>query len=184
MSMSLRQRNKMTAIQAIQDTAMDLFDERGYHVVTVDDIARDAGVSPSTFYRYFGTKEGLFTVDSFAAVGADSFLEVFDLDDLAATMDRLAASTGTTKPWRGMRYVIEEPVVRAAVYTAMDSIADRIGSLLTGRGHTPTQARVLARTYIFGVYFGALEQWHHDGRTRRIGDYAREALVVVAPGRD
>ena len=160
---------------------MDLFDGRGYRNVTVEDIAAEAGVSTSTFYRYFGTKEGLFTLDSFAAVGADSFQEVLDLDDLAATMERLAAGVGAGGSWRGMRYVIEEPVVRAAVYATMDSVADRIGTLLAARGHTPTQARVSARTYIFAVYFGALEQWHYDGRIRPIGDYAREALAAVLP---
>jgi AcrR family transcriptional regulator len=181
MSMTLRQRNRMAAIQAIQDTAMDLFDERGYRNVTVEDIVAAAGVSPSTFYRYFGTKEGLFTLDSFAAVGADSFEEILDLDDLATTMERLAASAGAGGPWRGMRYVIEEPVVRAAVYATMDSLVERINLLLVRRGQTPTQARVSARAYIFAVYFGALEQWHYDGRTRPIGEYAREALTAVLP---
>lgn len=179
--MTLRQRNRMAAIQAIQATAMDLFDKHGYHNVHVEDIAREAGVSQSTFYRYFGTKEGLFTVDTFAAAGIDSFQEILDLDDPAATMERLAASAGSAGPWRGMRYVMEEPVVRAAVYATMDVVADRIAAILAERGHTPTQARVLARTYVFGVYFGALEQWHHEGRTRPIGDYAREALDAVRP---
>jgi len=177
--MTLRQRNRMAAIQAIQDVAMDLFDERGYHRVTVDDIARAAGISPSTFYRYFGTKEGLFTADSFAAVGADSFREVVDLDDPAATMERLAAGVGAAGPWRGMRYVIEEPVVRAAVYATMDVVVERLMSALMARGETEGRARVLARTYLFGVYFGALEQWHRDGRQRPIGAYAREAMATL-----
>jgi AcrR family transcriptional regulator len=169
----------MAAIQMIQDTALELFDRHGYHHVTIEDIARGAGVSPSTFYRYFGTKEGLFTVDPYTAVGADSFQEVLDVDDLPATMERLTAGATGGGPWRGMRYVMEEPVVRAAVYATMDSIADRIAAILTDRGHSPTQARVRARTYIFGAYFGALAQWHLDGRTRPIGEYAREALTVL-----
>ncbi|TCN35219.1 TetR family transcriptional regulator [Kribbella orskensis] len=179
MPMTLRQRNRMAAMQAIQDTAMELFDQHGYQQVTVDDIVREAGVSASTFYRYFGTKEGLFTADPFAAVGADSFQEIVDLDDPATTMERLAATAGTGGPWRGMRYVIEEPVVRAAVYASMDALVDRLTPLLTARGHTPNQARVLARTYLFAVYFGALEEWHRDGRTRPIGDYAREAMAAL-----
>ncbi|MEW2443712.1 TetR/AcrR family transcriptional regulator [Micromonospora marina] len=179
MPLSLRQRNRMAAIRAIQDTAMELFDSRGFHDVTVDDIAREAAVSPSTFYRYFGSKEGLFTVDPFAAVGADGFDEVLDLDDLPGTMTRLAASAGGGEPWRGMRYVLEEPDIRAAVYATMDAMVDRIAAALAERGHGPTAARVRARTYIFGVYFSALEQWHGDGRTRPVGEYVREALEAI-----
>ncbi|MEU8244163.1 helix-turn-helix domain-containing protein [Actinoplanes missouriensis] len=179
MPLTLRQRNRMAAIRAIQDTAMELFDSRGFHNVTIEDIAREAAVSPSTFYRYFGSKEGLFTVDPFAAVGADAFDEVVDLGDLPATMARLAASAGAAGPWRGMRYVLEEPTVRAAVYATMDAMVERIAAALAEHGHGPTPARVLARTYIFGVYFGALEQWHSDGRTGDISDYVREALHAV-----
>jgi AcrR family transcriptional regulator len=179
MPLSLRQRNRIAAIRAIQDTAMELFDARGFHNVTIDDIAREAAVSPSTFYRYFGSKEGLFTVDPYAAVGADGFDEVLDLDDLPGTMARLAASAGGAGPWRGMRYVLEEPTIRAAVYATMDAMVDRIAVALADRGHEPTPARVLARTYIFGVYFGALEQWHTDGRTGPIGDYVRQALTAI-----
>jgi AraC-like DNA-binding protein len=172
--MSLRQRNRMAAVQAIQDTAMNLFDQHGYHQVTVDDIARAAGVSTSTFYRYFGTKEGVFTVDSFVVADVDVFQEIVDLDDPAATMERLAGAAGESEPWRGMRYVIEEPVVRAAVYVTLDALVDRFV-----RGTPPNQARVLARSYLFGVYFGALEEWHRDGRRRPIGDYAREAMAAL-----
>ncbi|MEV2240428.1 helix-turn-helix domain-containing protein [Micromonospora sp. NPDC049891] len=184
MPLSLRQRNRMAAIRAIQDTAMELFDSRGFHSVTIDDIAREAAVSPSTFYRYFGSKEGLFTVDPFAAVGADGFDEVLDLDDLPGTMTRLADSAGGGGPWRGMRYVLEEPSVRAAVYATMDAMVERIAAALAERGHGSTSARVLARTYIFGVYFSALEQWHNDGRARPIAEYAREALDAIPSGRE
>ena len=74
---------------------------------------------------------------------------------------------------------LEEPVVRAAVYAAMDVVAERVTDLLSARGRAPGEARVLARTLLFGVYFGALEQWHRDGRKRSIGDYAREAMAAV-----
>jgi AcrR family transcriptional regulator len=184
MPMTLRQRNRLAAVRAVQATAVALFDERGYHAVTVEDIAREAGVSQSTFYRYFGTKEGIFTVDPFAAVGADSFTEIVDLDDPVAMMTKIAAlGSDSAGPWPGMRYVMEEPVVRAAVYATMDSIADRVAAVLRERGEGPTQALTRARSLVFGVYFGALQQWYLDGRTRPVETYARDALAVLQPGR-
>lgn len=42
---------------AIVETALRLFDERGYVGVRVEDIAREAGVSRATFYKHFGERE-------------------------------------------------------------------------------------------------------------------------------
>jgi AcrR family transcriptional regulator len=42
---------------AIVDTALRLFDERGYVGVRVEDIAREAGVSRATFYKHFAERE-------------------------------------------------------------------------------------------------------------------------------
>ena len=46
-----------------QLVAMDLFVERGFDAVTVDEIARTIGVAASTVYRHFGTKEGIVLWD-------------------------------------------------------------------------------------------------------------------------
>lgn len=41
------------------DTAMSLFEVRGYEAVGVEDICRQAGVGRATFFRLFGGKAGL-----------------------------------------------------------------------------------------------------------------------------
>ncbi|WP_165974540.1 TetR/AcrR family transcriptional regulator [Nonomuraea deserti] len=188
MPLTLRQRNRLDAIHRIMDTAMDLFDERGYSDVTIEEIAAASGVSPRTFYRYFGTKEGLFTADPFAAVGVDRFSGQIDTGDLPGTLERLvalidegpgASGGGRRTSWRGMRYVMEEPSVRAAVYGALDEEAERLTVLLRDAGESPARARVIARSCMFGAYFGALEQWHLDGRSRPLRDYVREGITAL-----
>lgn len=42
-------------------SANDLFLERGYEAVSLDDIVNHAGGSKASIYKYFGNKEGLFT---------------------------------------------------------------------------------------------------------------------------
>lgn len=42
---------------AVVDTALQLFTERGYLAVRVEDIATAAGVSRATFYKYFAERE-------------------------------------------------------------------------------------------------------------------------------
>ena len=182
MPLTLRQQNRVAAVERIISTALDLFEERGYAQVTVDEIAAAAGVSPRTFYRYFGTKEGLFTTDTYAAVGVDLLELEVDPDDLPGSIERIIANivrVSLDTPWRGMRYVLEEPTIRAAVYAAGDVLSGRLIAILQSKGIDPTEARVIARTYFFGVYFGSLEQWHLDGRVRPLPTYVRAAVAAL-----
>lgn len=59
----LRERNRLAAMNSIQDVAFELFLERGYNNVTVAEIAKAAAVSAMTIYRYFETKERLIVWD-------------------------------------------------------------------------------------------------------------------------
>lgn len=53
----LRERRRRQTERDVGDAALELFESRGVDHTTVDDIARAAGVSPRTFFRYFPTKE-------------------------------------------------------------------------------------------------------------------------------
>ncbi|NND74129.1 MAG: TetR/AcrR family transcriptional regulator [Ilumatobacter sp.] len=55
----LRERNRRAAMTDVQRVAVQLMRQHGFGNVTVEQIADAAGVSASTTYRYFGTKEAL-----------------------------------------------------------------------------------------------------------------------------
>ena len=59
----LRERKKAKTRAAIQEHALRLFLEQGYEETTVEQIAEAAEVSPSTFFRYFPTKEDVVLYD-------------------------------------------------------------------------------------------------------------------------
>jgi AcrR family transcriptional regulator len=190
----LRARSRLKAMRTIQECALDLFDERGFGAVTIEEIAAAAEVSPSSVYRYFGTKEGLIVADEFDTMTREMLEDLLDPGDPVDSLVRIVrayeatpapapgASTGEPdaragrSPWRRVRYFFTEPSVRMAACAAFDRAAQRIAPLISTNGElSPTQARVAANALVFG-YFAALEQWYLDGGDRPIADYVTEGL--------
>ena len=54
---SLRERTRAAMRAEVSEVAFRLFAEQGFDNTTVDQIATEAGLSRTTFFRYFGTKE-------------------------------------------------------------------------------------------------------------------------------
>jgi AcrR family transcriptional regulator len=55
----LGERKKIRTRQTVRREAFRLIEENGYAATTVEQIAEAAEVSPSTFFRYFPTKESV-----------------------------------------------------------------------------------------------------------------------------
>jgi AcrR family transcriptional regulator len=164
-------------MRTIQERALDLFDQRGFDAVTIEEIAAAAEVSPSSVCRYFGTKEGVLVADEFDSMSEEALREILDVGDPVGSLLRIVLRYESAPgPWRRVRYFFREPSVRMAACAALDRAGQRIAPLLvTPGGMTETQARVAANALVFG-YFAALEQWHLDGGDQPIAKYVEEGM--------
>ena len=188
MATGLRERWRINAMRTIQEQALDLFDARGFDAVTIEEIAAAAEVSPSSVYRYFGTKEGLVVADEFDSWSQEAVEEILDVNDPVGSLLNVVrtyeaapgqAPQAGRSPWRRVRYFFQEPSVRTAVCAQLDRASQRIAPLMAAGGAmTETQARVAANALVFG-YFGALEQWYLDGGVHPIAHYIEEGLLPL-----
>lgn len=188
MAVGLRERKRRSAMRNIQETALDLFDERGFAHVSVEEIAAAAEVSASSVYRYFGTKEGIILADEFDALTDEELSDAIDPSDLVGAVRAVVAhfgpsSASTSKQEsstaRRVRYFFDEPSVRRSAYETLSDAATRIAPLLAATGKlTPGESYVAATTVVFG-YFAALEQWHRDPVKNPIGETLDHALKAL-----
>jgi AcrR family transcriptional regulator len=80
----IREAKKRETRRALSTAALRLATERGLHGFTLEEVARDAGVSPRTFFNYFASKEA-------AIVGLDD-------DELSVICEALEARPAAETP--------------------------------------------------------------------------------------
>ena len=91
-TIGLRERKKARTRAALRDHGLRLFREQGYHATTIEQIAEAAEVSPSTFFRYFPSKEDIVLIDDLDQVLIDAFeAQPIEKSPLLAVRDAIAA---------------------------------------------------------------------------------------------
>ncbi len=129
-ALGLRERKKVKTRAAIQRHALQLFREQGYEATTVEQIAEAAEVSPSTFFRYFRTKEDVVLYDDldpllFAAFEA----QPAELNPVQATRRAFrqvfasVPAVETEQQWERGRLILAVPELRMRM---LDQLAEAI----------------------------------------------------------
>lgn len=90
-ALGLRERKKARTRAALRDHGLRLFREQGYPATTIEQIAEAADVSPSTFFRYFPSKEDIVLVDDLDAVLIAAFeAQPMEKSPIMAVRDAIA----------------------------------------------------------------------------------------------
>ncbi|WP_431957900.1 TetR/AcrR family transcriptional regulator [Nocardia lijiangensis] len=187
------ERRKIEAMSRIQRVALDLFDEYGYREVTVERVAAAAGVSPSSVYRYFGTKEMLVLYDEADPQLLDVLRtagdgETLDPEALLAVARPLVpvmiAALITEDPERiarRLRYVHAFPEVRDGQTRQMRELEEQFGLLFAercGRDPNDLQVRMVASTAIWGGV-AALDHWAGRGFAGSLSEIYTAAVEAI-----
>lgn len=155
----------------VQEVAIALFMERGFDAVSIEQIAEAAEVSPSTVYRYFGTKEGLVIRDEYD----EPFLTALR-HYLTQGEDLVGAFTAAMDSIWEDHFVLEEastrarmqlwfevPSIRAAAYLIIEERVDSLARVLESSGHWPyAQARIIV-SGVASSFVASLRNWHDAG---------------------
>jgi AcrR family transcriptional regulator len=189
----LRERKKLRTRRTIQDHALRLFLDQGYDETTVEQIAAAAEISPSTFFRYFPTKEDVVVTDEYDPIMAEIFRdqppELTPIEALRKTLREilpLMYESDLDVVNTRLRLTAQVPALRARTFESLregthammaEVIADR-----TGR--PPGDPDVEAFTWaVLGVMQAAMYQWI-DGHatTEDIPDLVDHNLEFLGRG--
>ncbi|WP_026874221.1 TetR/AcrR family transcriptional regulator [Jiangella gansuensis] len=190
--MGLRERKKLKAMNHIQRVALDLFDEHGYANVTIERIAAEAEVSPSSIYRYFGTKEQVILWDVYDPIAIQAFDDelagsdpVTALQSVIGDMVDVMTRNGEEElARRRMGYAMTEPSVRAGMDRQAAEAEVAIRQLLAKHsGRDPGDLELRATTAaIIAAFMTAIAYWHDTGYRDSLRDVIETALKVISRG--
>jgi AcrR family transcriptional regulator len=187
----LRERKKARTRAAIRQHALRLFREKGYAKTTVEEIAAAAEVSPSTFFRYFPTKEDVVLQDDVDLLALAAFeRQPADLNPIAAfraaaaeaaaemTEEEVARLAETTE------LTLSVPEVRARAIDEFSRTIEQIAAAAgrrTGRDPDDFAVRNLAGA-IVGVIMSATMPWDRAVATPDLFGRIDAALAHLEAG--
>jgi AcrR family transcriptional regulator len=164
----LRERKKARTRAAIREHALRLFREQGYNATTVEQIADAAEVSPSTFFRYFPTKEDVVLQDDMDVAGLEAFeAQPAGLSPIAAYRAATMQTFSALTPEELERFrettqlTLTVPEVRARAVDELARSIDVIAASIarrTGRSPDDSAVRSVAGALI-GVVLSATVPW-------------------------
>ena len=172
----------------IRETAVSLFEERGYDVVKVEEIAAAAGVSHMTVFRHFPTKSALVFYDEYDVRMLDLLRERPVTTTIPAMV--LGVYRDMIGVWLGsgdelthaqMRVVRANPVLQGAIWAettkfqaaAVEVMAERFGEQVDRQAMQVLFAAMTAMMMVI------LLQWAAEDGAADIDAMIRQAVAVL-----
>lgn len=189
-TLGLRERKKARTRATIQREALRLFREQGYDATPVSQIAEEAEVSESTFFRYFPTKEDVILWDPFDPAMVESFrAQPPELGPLAALRASIRDLLGTLsqeeleEQRQRALLLLSIPPLRATLVDhirgPMRLLAELVGERV-GRSADDPAITALSGA-VLGVSLSVMIRWMEDPSLRLV-DLVDEAVGMLENG--
>lgn len=179
----LRERRHEETRQLLVDVAFGLFADRGFDSVTMEEIAATAGISRSTAYRRFPTKEDV------VLEVPRRWLDIFDAAFDALTDDTLVADAVRVTSLAVATHIDSQQEMVRSAYAVLDSssslesatvstaawlgrlvnVVDRFSDV------DPESSNVIAGAYL-GAIDGMMQHWATTGATNSVADATARLL--------
>ncbi len=189
----LRERKRLAAMHRIQAVALALFEEHGFVAVTIERVAHEANVSPSSVYRYFGTKEQIVLWDEYDPVWVASIATELPggapFDIVRHAIETLVAGTLQSDEAllrRRVTLIMEESSIEAASALGSYRAAEDLGTAISarlGREHGDLSVQLFSHA-IVGAITGGIHHWYESGFTTPLHHIFGQALASFAHGFD
>ncbi|WP_291378340.1 TetR/AcrR family transcriptional regulator [Demequina sp.] len=189
----LRERKRLAAMQRIQAVALALFEEHGFTAVTVERIADAADVSPSSVYRYFGTKEQIVLWDEYDPVWVERIANDLPgktlFDAMRHAVDALVSGAfGSDEALirRRVTLMMEEPSIEASSALSSYRAAEAFGAALSarlGKEHGDLRVQLFSHA-IVGAITGGIHHWYESGFTTPLQHIFEQGLASFENGFD
>ena len=162
-------RPRATSRAELERVGFELFDERGFDTVTVEDIASAAGIGRRTFFRYYASKNALVWGD-FEGQLAHLRELLAAIPDSVPTMQALRTAIVEfnrydehTLPWhrRRMALILSVPTLQADSTLRYNAWRAVVAEFAAGRAGLPTTALepVLIGNVALATSVTAYELW-------------------------
>ena len=164
--MTLRERKRQQTKERIQDEAFRLVLRDGFEATTIEAIAEAAEVSPSTVYRYFGTKEGILLWDELEPPSWEVLQEELKvrppMEALLATFERvmqIGFHIPDEEVRERIRLIFALPQLRTAIRDGLAAYERDFAAVIAeGSDVGRLEARVIAVIAI-GTFAAVIEDW-------------------------
>jgi len=187
--MDLRGAARDAVRDQVAESALRLFDERGFEATTVDDVARAVGISPRSFFRYFTSKEDAVVGDPMPygrLVSTDLAARPADeppWDSLRAALQRLVDDIENDRGMLTMRVVMSSPSLRARHLEKHLAWGQMFEPEIVERIAGPATTRRLRANALIHAAFACLDaafgEWVALERARTLSDLLDEAFDTL-----
>ena len=191
--LGLRERKKQKTLERIRREAYRLFAENGYEATTVDQIADAAEISPSTFFRYFPTKEDVVVQDEYDPALAEAIrARPADEPMVDALLNALKGPLGQMleqdreELLLRTRIMFSDPAIRARSVAEQQRSEDAIAAVIAERaGRDAADLEVkCAAAAIIAVFTTLVRHWVEGGGTEDLAGLYERHLPLLSRGLD